>query len=123
MASISRRTWNVQGKVKHGFQAQVRQKGYPTFSKLFATRPGAVKWSKEIEAKLLLGSEVKKEDDTTVGTLLQRYSKEVTPLKRGKEPERYRIAKLCRDPIARYAIARRVARCARPHYPGGILAC
>jgi integrase len=106
MACIKRRTWIVRGKVRQGFQAQVRQKGHPALSKLFATRSDALNWSKEIEAKLLLGAEVKKEDGASVADLLKRYLAEVTPQKRGKEPERYRLAKLCRDPIAHYSIAK-----------------
>ena len=106
MASITQRTWTIRGKVKQGFQARVRRKGFPEFSKLFKTRSDAVKWSRELEAKLLLGADVPRKDDTTVGALVQRYLTEVTPLKRGKEPERCRLAKMCRDPIARYAIAK-----------------
>jgi len=58
MASITRRTWKVRGKLKQGFQARARRKGSPEFSKLFKARSDAVKWSKEPEAKLLLAREL-----------------------------------------------------------------
>lgn len=76
MASISRR-----GPFQ--FQAIVRRKGYPTQTKTFETRNEAEAWSRSIESKIDVNQfrDRRELETLTLGNLLQRYQKEVTPPK------------------------------------------
>ena len=62
------------------WQAQVRKKGHPLQTKTFETRAEA--------------------ESTTLKELLERYLEEVTPLKKGAEPETNRLRLMMRHPLA-----------------------
>jgi hypothetical protein len=67
------------------FQAIVRRKGYPAQTKTFESIKAARGCVTEIEAEMNSGRFVERSDakKTTLGEVLTRYEREVTPLKRG----------------------------------------
>ena len=89
------------------WQAQVRKKGHPPQSKTFETRAEAEKWARGIEVEMdtrvfLSRAEA---ESTTLHELLERYLDEVTPLKKGAEPETNRLRAMMRHPLARRFVA------------------
>jgi hypothetical protein len=91
MAAITKR--------KSGYQAEIRRKGYPTVSKMFDTRKDAEVWARLVESEMDRGCFVDRSeaDKTTLGELLIRYKKEITPQKKSAEVEAIRIDKFVRD--------------------------
>jgi len=83
------------------FQAQVRRDGVTPVSKTFTSKKDAVVWVRGIEARIDAGeTNVSAPKATTLAHLLSRYSQEVTPAKKGCDPEQRRLSRLLRDPIA-----------------------
>lgn len=85
-------------KHKHGYRAQVHRKGIRK-SKVFPTRQQAKDWAARAEYEILHGDQVAAK--MTLGELLDRYAREVSPTKRGERWEVVRLAKIGRDPLAR----------------------
>jgi len=82
-------------------QAQVRRDGVTPVSKTFTSKKDAVVWVRGIEARIDAGeTNVSAPKATILAHLLCRYSKEVTPTKKGCDPEQRRLSRLLRDPIA-----------------------
>jgi hypothetical protein len=81
--------------IKRGdsYRVQVRRKGQPSLSKTFSTAAAAKAWAKKAALE-------PKEEGIILAEGLRRYLKEVVPLKKGHMPERYRINKWLRDPLA-----------------------
>lgn len=93
MASIRFRT--------HKWQCRIQRKGYPTLSKAFETKEDAQRWARGIERSMDLGEyAVADTTVTTLGDLIDRYLKEVTPTKRGATGEKYRLGVVKMDKIA-----------------------
>ena len=93
MGSIRKRNKN--------YQAQIRRQGIKSISKTFAYRKDAQKWIRDIEAKIDRGEyEGIQPCELSLGKLLQRYLKEITPLKKGYATETRRINRLIRDEIS-----------------------
>jgi integrase len=91
------------------WQAQVRQKGHAPVSKSFLTKSDAEAWGRQIEAQLERSSirvDMRLLTATTFNELLDRYSREVTPLKRGAATESLRISKFQLNPFARLSLDR-----------------
>lgn len=89
------------------WQAQVRKKGHPPQSKTFETRAEAEKWARGIEVEMDTRVFVSRAEaeSTTLHELLERYLDEVTPLKKGAEPETNRLRAMMRHPLARRFVA------------------
>ena len=89
------------------WQAQVRKTGHPTQTKTFETRAEAEKWARGIEVEMDTGAFVSRveAESTTLHELLERYLDEVTPLKKGAEPETNRLRAMMRHPLARRFVA------------------
>jgi integrase len=87
---------------RHGkFQAQVRREGVTPIYKTFTNKKDAVVWVRGIEARIDAGeTNVSAPKATTLAHLLSRYSQEVTPAKKGRDPEQRRLSRLLRDPIS-----------------------
>jgi integrase len=85
MASIKQRT--------SGYQAQVRRKGFPTLSRMFASRKDAEAWARMIESDMDRGTFLDRTEAerTTLGELLKKYQKEISPRKRAGAIEVIRI--------------------------------
>jgi len=75
------------------WQSQVRKKGQPLQTKTFETRALATQWARAIEVEMDKGVFVSRAEaeSTTLKELLERYLAEVTPLKKGAEPETNRL--------------------------------
>ncbi|MFZ9530390.1 MAG: phage integrase, partial [Burkholderiales bacterium] len=95
MAAISRR--------KAGYQVQVRRTGYPTRSKCFSTLRLAQQWARQIENELDRGLFLDRTeaDKQTLGDILDRYAREVSPTHKGHRNETICIAALQRDPVCK----------------------
>lgn len=89
------------------YQAIVRRTGFPLQSKTFLSRKDAEAWAARIESEILSGSfsDRTEANRTSLGDLLARYSREVSPQKKGGALEQLRIQKLLDDPIAQVKIA------------------
>ena len=89
------------------WQAQVRKKGRPLQTKTFETRAEAEQWARAIEVEMDQGAFASRAEaeSTTLRELLERYLEEVTPLKKGAEPETNRLRLVMRHPLARRFVA------------------
>ena len=84
------------------WQAQVRRQGHPPQTKTFETKAAAEAWARATECEIDQGVFVSRAEaeSTTLGELLNRYLTEITPSKKGAEPESARIRSLLRHPLA-----------------------
>lgn len=89
------------------WQALVRRKGYPPSTKSFELLKDAERWARQQERLIDSGEWIDRTEaqQTTLFALLERYRREVTPTKRGRVNEEYRIGVIQREPLARYAVA------------------
>ena len=90
MSSVRKRgkSWN----------AQVRISGWRSFTKTFSKKSDAVRWSKDLENKLLSSSLPETNiKNLKLKDLLQRYAKEISPTHKGGESEIYRMPEVLRD--------------------------
>lgn len=90
MASISKRN----GK----YHVRVRAKGVRTQCKTFSTKADAVSWAREADRAAEKG--LIADADCTVYQLLERYQREVSSKKRGRDVEKYRIKTLRTSSLA-----------------------
>ncbi len=77
-------------KLRGRWQAQVRRRGLKPRCKSFDTKLEAEKWARDLEAQVdRFGAapDTKILESTTLGQLLERYQREVSPLKRGSVVE------------------------------------
>lgn len=96
-------------KRRSRWQVQIRRKGYPPFTRSFLMRADAEAWGRQQEVALERGDIINVKRDLqalTLGQLLQRYLKEVTPLKRGAKEESARIGVVLRHAISEIALDR-----------------
>ncbi len=99
MASIRRRN----GK----FQAQVRRLGTTSISRTFTHKKDAVVWVRGIEARIDVGeTNVVAPKTVTLGDVMERYSREITPHKKGCQPEQRRLFRLSKDAIAKIPLSK-----------------
>ncbi len=93
---------NLRKRGPSQWQAQVRVCGYPNQTKTFDTRAAAERWAKATEVEMAQGAFLSRTNaqSTTLRELLDRYLTEVTPLKRGAEPEAIRIKAFQRHALA-----------------------
>ena len=94
VASISKRA--------NGWFAQVRRKGYEPEYRTFRTKAEADSWARERERIIDQGVapvSYRMLRETTLGDLIQRYIREVTPTKRSHDTERMRLMKLAKAPM------------------------
>lgn len=84
------------------YQARVRLQGHPEQTKTFRTKQDAVAWAHERERLVLQGfaTAIRKADKFTLHESLERYSKEVTPLKKGAQQEMFRLRRWQKNPLS-----------------------
>jgi len=83
------------------WQAIVRHKNIGTTSRSFHTKQAAIKSVLSVEEQLDAGTfSTLRPTHITLGELLERYSCEVTPAKRGATTELRRLHRLIRDPVS-----------------------
>ena len=83
------------------WQAIVRHKNIGTTSRSFHTKQAAIKWVISVEERIEAGTfGTLRPRQVTLDELLQRYSCEVTPTKRGATTELRRLHRLIKDPVS-----------------------
>jgi len=82
------------------WQARVQRSGQSPISKTFNTKADAVKWARNIESQLDLGTFAPKQTMPRLMPLMVRYVEEVTPTKKGDSQERYRAAQWNKSKLA-----------------------
>lgn len=87
----------------HGnrWQARVNRKGHPAAVRSFLTRQDAERWARSIEIEMDRGSFVSHTEAqrTTLGELVERYMKEVTPTLKGAKEDLIRLTAMKRNPL------------------------
>jgi integrase len=88
------------------WQIKINRKGFPTQYKSFATKAEGQIWARSVEIAMDDGTWVDPAGTTeiTFGKLLERYKESVTPTKRSRRSEEYRIGKMMRHKIAEYSM-------------------
>ena len=90
------------------WEVRVRRYNNKTISKTFIEKADANRWAQEVETKIEKGlyEDLSQANQITLRELLEQYSKEVSSQKIGYPQEKYKIAKLCKNPIASLKLAR-----------------
>ena len=89
------------------WRVRVRRKGYPQQTSTHETRAKAEEWGRAIEGEMDRGTFVSRveSESTLLGEALERYMREVTPLKKGKVRETARIKVWMAHPLAKRTLA------------------
>ncbi|MBB4570331.1 site-specific integrase [Rhizobium leucaenae] len=90
-------------KLRGRWQAQVRRRGMKPRCKSFDSKLEAEKWARDLETQVDrygTAPDTKILETTTLGQLLERYQREVSPMKRGSVQEIQRIDVLRRHELA-----------------------
>lgn len=89
------------------WQVTIKRKGYPVQYNTFDLKRDAEKWARQQERLIDTGQWIDRTEteQTTFAEVLDRYGREVTPLKRGKDIEVLRIAALKQQPFSKLAMA------------------
>jgi integrase len=89
------------------YQVRIRRNGYPDITKSFATLGDARAWTSVTESEITRGSFISRSDfeHTTLHEALGRYSREVTPMKKGASQEQCRIKVWQQHPLAQRFLA------------------
>lgn len=91
------------------WQVMVRRAGHPAQARTFALRADAESWARDIERRIERGdlhSDARSLRRVTLADLLDRYGDTVTPAKKGRVSEAYRLARLRTRPIAQLSLDR-----------------
>ena len=82
------------------WQARIQRRGQTALSKSFHNKADAIKWARNVESQLDLGTLAPKQTMPRLMPMLERYVEEVTPTKKGESQERFRAAQLKRTKLA-----------------------
>jgi len=96
------------------WRARVRRSGLPSLTKSFPTKTLALKWSQRVEydpEKFLTEQLPEDHQLMTVGDLLRKYEKEVTPQKKGRDKEKYRLRILQKSTLSGVSLSK-----LKPHH-------
>ena len=87
---------------KHGdkWQARVQRKGQSSLAKSFNNKADALKWARNVESQLDLGTLSPKQTMPRLMPIVDRYVEEVTPTKKGESQERYRAKQFRKTKLA-----------------------
>jgi integrase len=89
------------------WRARVRRADLPSLTKSFPTKTSALRWSQRVESdpEKFLSDQVSADHQlVTLGDLLRKYGEEVTPRKKGRDKEKYRIRILERSLLSGVAL-------------------
>ena len=100
MASIRQRN----GK----WEVRIRRLNNSHLGKHFKDKTDAVKWAREYESKLEKGlyEDLSHANSISLREILQQYRDDVSSTKKGFKEEKYKINKLCKNPIASFKLAK-----------------
>jgi integrase len=82
------------------WQARIQRRGQTALSKSFHNKADAIKWARNVESQLDLGTLAPKQSMPRLMPMLERYVEEVTPTKKGAPQERYRAAQFKKTKLA-----------------------
>jgi len=82
------------------WQARIQRRGQTALAKSFHNKADAIKWARNVESQLDLGTLAPKQTIPRLMPMLERYVEEVTPTKKGAPQERYRAAQLKKTKLA-----------------------
>ena len=94
-------------KGKRVWQAHIRRRGYPAQIHTFDTKAKAEAWAAGIEHEIAKGVFVSRAEaeSTTLAEALDRYEKEVTPSKKSRADEQYKINAWRRSVLSKRSLA------------------
>jgi len=115
-------------KRNNKWQAIVRHHSIGTKAQSFKSKSQAKRWAYELETALESGLYGKLcPSKITLSDLLDKYLNEITPKKRGREPETRRIKRLLNDTVSRYRLnelsSHRLAEFRDRRLSDGVRAC
>lgn len=89
------------------WQARISRDGHPDQVKTFEAKADAERWARSVESDMDKGHfvSVSEAQRTTLGDLVQRYLREVTPNMKSASEDAIRLKALIRRPIARWSMA------------------
>jgi integrase len=82
------------------WQARVQRSGQSSIAKSFNNKADAIKWARNVESQLDLGTLAPKQAMPRLMPILERYVEEVTPTKKGAPQEHYRAYQLKKTKLA-----------------------
>ena len=82
------------------WQARFHRQGQPPVVKSFHSKADALKWARNVESQLDLGTLAPKQTMPRLMPMVERYVEEVTPTKKGESQERYRAAQINKTKLA-----------------------
>ena len=85
------------------WQARVSRKGYPAKARSFLNLQDAERWARSVEIEIDRGTFISasEADKLTLGDLIERYMREVTPHMKGAVEDLIRLAALRRNPVCK----------------------
>jgi integrase len=86
------------------WQARVHRKEIKPIVKSFSNKADALKWARNVESQLDLGTLAPKQTMPRLMPMVDRYVEEVTPLKKGASQERYRANQFRKNKLADMAL-------------------
>ena len=97
----------IRNRGEYQWQAIVKRKGWPSQTKTFLYRQDAEKWARQIEVEMDRGVFIPRDEaeNTTLHAALERYAREVTPLKKGSTRELHRVKAWQALPISKRVLA------------------
>ena len=89
------------------WQARVSRRGLAPETKSFASKEGALRWARAVEAEMDRGGYISHSaaEHALLGDVLQRYALEVSPSKRGGRDEVIRLRAMARTRLAKLSMA------------------
>lgn len=96
----------IRKRGDYSWEAQVRRRGYPTQTKTFNYCADAEEWARGVETEMDRGVFMQRSESerTTIGDLIDRYAREVTPSKKNFQSESEILDRL-KDKFGAYALA------------------
>jgi integrase len=89
------------------WQARISRDGHPDQVKTFEAKADAERWARSIESEMDKGHfvSVSEAQRTTLGDVIERYLREVTPNMKSASEDTIRLKALIRKPIAKWSMA------------------
>jgi integrase len=89
------------------WQARIKRDGYPDQVKTFGARSDAERWARSVESEMDKGQFVDTQEAqrTTLGELILRYVREVTPTMKSVTEDTIRLRAIARKPISNWSLA------------------
>ncbi|MCK9296192.1 MAG: site-specific integrase [Desulfobulbaceae bacterium] len=97
----------IRKRGPYQWEVRIRKKGQPVQCKTFEVKKDAEDWAREIESEMSRGVFVSRREaeNTTLAEALDRYSREITPQKKGFQQEQSRIEAWKRHPLSQRYLA------------------